>query len=60
MDEGDMLFWSGLQHILESVEKQKRRTKPLHDQTDRAKTFFNFDTDHRHWFSSMGNNIMIA
>jgi hypothetical protein len=46
MDEGDMLFWSGLQHILESVEKQKRRTKPLHDQTDRAKTFFNFDADH--------------
>jgi hypothetical protein len=29
MDERDMLFWSGLQHILESVEKQKKRTKPL-------------------------------
>jgi len=46
MDERDMLFWSGLQHILESVERQKRRTKPLHDQTDRAKTFFNFGGDH--------------
>lgn len=46
MDERDMLFWSGLQHILESVEKQKRRTKPLHDQTDRVKTFFNFGGDH--------------
>ena len=46
MDERDMLFWSGLQHILESVEKQKKRTKPLHDETDRGKSFFNFNGDH--------------
>jgi hypothetical protein len=46
MDENDLLFWSGLQHILESVEKQKKRIRPLHDETDRAKTFFNFDGDH--------------
>lgn len=46
MDEKDMQFWTGLQHILESVEKQKTRTKPLHDQTDRAMTFFNFTGDH--------------
>jgi len=47
MDERDLHYWSGLQHILESVERQKSRpVKPLHDPRDRAKSFFNYHRDH--------------
>lgn len=46
MDERDVKFWSGLQRILESVEKQKNRPGPMHDETDRARSFFNFNSDH--------------
>jgi len=47
MDEGDLQYWTGLQHILESVVKQKeKRLKLLHDPKDRTKGFFNFHGDH--------------
>ena len=46
-DEKDLHYWSGWQHILESVERQKSRpVKPLHDPKDRAKSFFNYHRDH--------------
>ncbi|MDZ7761198.1 MAG: transposase [Desulfovermiculus sp.] len=48
MDEADIDFWSGLQHILESVTKQKEKppAKPVHNLHDRAGTFFNYQRDH--------------
>ncbi|MFO7876718.1 MAG: transposase [Desulfovermiculus sp.] len=48
MDEADIDFWSGLQHILESVVKQKEKppAKPVHNLHDRAGTFFNYQRDH--------------
>ena len=48
MDEADIDFWSGLQHILESVVKQKEKppARPVHNLHDRAGTFFNYQRDH--------------
>jgi len=48
MDEADINFWSGLQHILESVTKQKEKPplRPVHNLHDRAGTFFNYQRDH--------------
>jgi hypothetical protein len=48
MDEADIDFWSGLQHILESVAKQKEKSplRPVHNLHDRAGTFFNYQRDH--------------
>lgn len=47
MDEKDVQFWTGLQHILESVTKQKEKSlTTLHDPKDRAKGFYNYHQDH--------------
>ena len=48
MDEADICFWSGLQHILESVIKQKEKppARPVHNLHDRPGTFFNYQRDH--------------
>ncbi len=46
MNEKDIEYFGGLQHILNSVDKQKRKKKRVHDMTDRANTFLNFQQDH--------------
>lgn len=47
MDEKDLQYWTGLQHILESVVKQKEKSsRPLRDPKDRPGSFFNFHRDH--------------
>jgi len=46
MDERDIQYCHGLQHILVSVAKQKEKKSSMHDVKDRANTFFNFDRDH--------------
>ncbi len=46
MDERDVLYYQGLQHILTSVAKQKEKKSLMHDDKDRSKTFFNFSQDH--------------
>ena len=46
MDERDIQYCHGLQHILVSVAKQKEKKSSMHDVKDRANTFYNFDRDH--------------
>ena len=46
MDEKDILYYQGLQHILTSFAKQKEKKSLMHDDKDRRKTFFNFNQDH--------------
>ena len=46
MNEKDIEYFGGLQHILNSVKKQKQKKKRMHDVTDRANTFLNFQQDH--------------
>ena len=46
MNEKDIEYFKGLQHILNSVEKQRTKKTNMHDATERAKTFFNFNSDH--------------
>jgi hypothetical protein len=46
MDEKDIEYFGGLQHILNSVAKQKQKKRRIHDTKDRAKTFINFQQDH--------------
>lgn len=46
MDEKDIQYCHGLQHILDSVARQRAKKSWLHDETDRVNTFFNFDRDH--------------
>jgi len=46
MDERDIQYYYGLQHILVSFAKQKQKKSSMHDVKDRANSFFNFDRDH--------------
>ncbi len=46
MDQKDIEYFKGLQHILNSIAKQKTRKTNMHDPKQRAKTFFNFNRDH--------------
>jgi hypothetical protein len=46
MGERDLRYYQGLQHIIDSVEKQRKRKSLVHDPTNRARTFFNFKQDH--------------
>ena len=46
MGQKDIEYFKGLQHILNSVAKQKTRITNMHDPKQRAKTFFNFNRDH--------------
>lgn len=46
MNEKDIEYFKGLQHILNSVAKQKTKKTNMHDAKERAKTFFNFNSDH--------------
>jgi hypothetical protein len=46
MDERDIQYCHGLQHILVSVAKQKEKKSSMHDVKGKANTFFNFDRDH--------------
>jgi hypothetical protein len=45
LDERDIEFYSGLQHILVSVEKHKKKKLNFHDSKNRKDGFFNFDKD---------------
>ena len=46
MDEKDLVYFKDLQHILNSVAKQKTRKTNMHDTKQRAKNFLNFNRDH--------------
>ena len=46
MDEKDAQYFKGLQHILNSVAKQKTKKTHIHNAKERAKTFLNFNRDH--------------
>lgn len=46
MNEKDIEYFKGLQHILNSVAKQKTRKTNMHDAKQRANTFLNFNRDH--------------
>ena len=46
MDEKDLQYYQGLQHILDSVQKQRKSKSLVHDPTDRGKSFLNFKQDH--------------
>ena len=46
MDERDIEYYYGLQHILVSVAKQKEKMSLIHNTKNRANTFFNYDRDH--------------
>jgi len=46
MDMKDIEYFKSLQHILNSVIKQKSKKTSMHDSKQRAKTFFNFNRDH--------------
>ena len=46
MGDDDVEYFKGLQHIFESVSKQKEKVRPMHDAGNRTKTFFNFEKDH--------------
>ena len=45
MDEKDIEYYYGLQHILQSVSNQKRKKALIHNPKDRANTFFNYDME---------------
>ena len=46
MDQRDIEYCYGLQHILFSVAKQKEKKSSMHDEKSRANSFLNFDRDH--------------
>ncbi len=46
MDQKDIVYFKDLQHILNSVAKQKTRKTNMHDTKQRAKNFLNFNRDH--------------
>ncbi|MCD4781307.1 MAG: hypothetical protein K8S27_12275, partial [Candidatus Omnitrophica bacterium] len=46
MNKKDIEYFKCLQHILNSVAKQKTRKTYMHDAKQRAKTFLNFNRDH--------------
>jgi hypothetical protein len=46
MNQKGIDYFKDLQHILNSVVKQKAKKKNMHDEKQRAKTFINFTHDH--------------
>ncbi len=46
MGQEDIEYFKGLQHILNSVAKQKTKKTNMHDAKQRPKTFLNFNRDH--------------
>jgi transcriptional regulator with XRE-family HTH domain len=46
MGQGDIDYYKGLQHILASISKQKKKQLFMHDYKDRSNTFLNFHKDH--------------
>jgi hypothetical protein len=46
MGEADIKYYKGLQHILDSISKQKQKKPLMHDYKDRSNTFLNFHKDH--------------
>lgn len=46
MNQKDIDYFNGLQHILNSVLKQKNKKVLIHNTNDRAVTFINFNQDH--------------
>jgi len=46
MDQKDIEYFKGLQHILNSVADQKAKKKNMHDPNQRATTFLDFNRDH--------------
>ena len=46
MDKNDIEYYQGLQKIIFSFEKQKKKLNLIHDKTNKKKTFFNFTKDH--------------
>ena len=45
LNNNDIQYFSGLQHILCSIAHHKRKKSVAHDKADRAKSFYNFDHD---------------
>ena len=45
LDDNDIRYFGGLQHILSSIEYHRRKQLPAHQKADRAKSFHNFDRD---------------
>lgn len=45
LNNNDIQYFSGLQHILSSIEHHMRKKSAEHDKADRAKSFYNFDHD---------------
>jgi hypothetical protein len=45
LDNNDIHYFSGLQHILSSIKHHKTKKLVVHDKTDRVKSFYNFDYD---------------
>ena len=45
LDENDISYFSGLQHILSSIAHHKSKKKVARDKKNRARSFFDFDRD---------------
>lgn len=45
LDNNDIQYFSGLQHILLSVAHHMRKKSIIHNKADRVKSFYNFDHD---------------
>jgi hypothetical protein len=45
LDNNDIHYFSGLQHILSSITHHMRKKTVIHDKTERVKSFYNFDHD---------------
>lgn len=46
MSDEDIVYFQNLQHILNSISKQRMKKSRMHDAGDRPKSFFNFNRDH--------------
>lgn len=46
MSDADIAYFKDLQHILNSVSKQRMKKVCMHDAGDKPRTFFNFGRDH--------------
>jgi len=46
MDDADMAYFQDLQHILNSVSKQRTKQVCMHDAGDKPGSFYNFNRDH--------------
>ena len=45
MNDKDVFYYQGLQHILTSISNHKKKGSLAHNKNNRAKTFYNFDHD---------------